>query len=218
MSDYNGQAHQDEFVLEVLNFKKNGYFLEIGSNDPIFINNTYLLEKEYNWKGIMVEYDDRFLNKYKVHRPDSIHLIQDATTIDYKSILDQNNFPKNIDYLQIDLEVDNRSTLTTLERLDETVFSDYTFGVVTFEHDIYRGDFFDTRSKSREIFKNRGYVLVFEDVQNEPENGIIYPYEDWYIHPSCVDSDFINKIRDTGKSMIYTEILKNIKNTKINGN
>lgn len=42
---YNGQALQDEFVLTVLNNKKNGYFLEIGSYDPIIINNTYILEK-----------------------------------------------------------------------------------------------------------------------------------------------------------------------------
>ena len=42
---YLGQAQQDKFVLNVLNEKKNGYFLEIGSNHPININNTYLLEK-----------------------------------------------------------------------------------------------------------------------------------------------------------------------------
>ena len=40
---YLGQAEQDKFVLNVLNNKKNGYFLEIGSNHPININNSYLL-------------------------------------------------------------------------------------------------------------------------------------------------------------------------------
>ena len=38
------QAAQDLFVLKVLNYRSNGIFLEIGSNDPIRINNTYLLE------------------------------------------------------------------------------------------------------------------------------------------------------------------------------
>jgi hypothetical protein len=30
-----GQANQDKFVLNVLKEKRNGYFLEIGSNHPI---------------------------------------------------------------------------------------------------------------------------------------------------------------------------------------
>ena len=52
MIKFYGQAEQDKFVLNMLNNKENGYFLEIGSNDPIHINNTYILEKDYNWKGI----------------------------------------------------------------------------------------------------------------------------------------------------------------------
>lgn len=59
MPNFNGQAEQDKFVLNILNNKKNGFFLELGSNHPIIINNTYVLEKEYNWKGIMVEYDKK---------------------------------------------------------------------------------------------------------------------------------------------------------------
>ena len=54
---FNGQAGQDKFVINILKEKCNGFFLEIGSNDPIEINNSYILEKKYNWKGIMIEYD-----------------------------------------------------------------------------------------------------------------------------------------------------------------
>ena len=49
------QFNQD---LEVLNFYKNksdGFFIEIGASDGIHLSNTYLLEKDYNWKGICVE-------------------------------------------------------------------------------------------------------------------------------------------------------------------
>tara|TARA_Y100000768_G_C23458310_1_gene442527 strand:+ start:252 stop:419 length:168 start_codon:yes stop_codon:yes gene_type:complete len=52
---FRGQSLQDKFVLNMLKYKKNGYFLEIGSNDPININNTYILEKDYEWNGIMVK-------------------------------------------------------------------------------------------------------------------------------------------------------------------
>ena len=63
---YLGQANQDKFVLNVLKEKSFGYYLEIGSNHPININNTYLLETKYNRKGIMVEYNASYLPLYQV--------------------------------------------------------------------------------------------------------------------------------------------------------
>ena len=110
--------------------------------------------------------------------------------------------PKHMDYLQIDLEVKNRSTLDCLQLLDKTVFDEYTFATVTFEHDIYVGNFYDTRILSRKIFEKRGYVRVFSDVIHKAN----VVFEDWYVHPSLVDMTFIEKIK-SDKSMVYTEIL-----------
>jgi hypothetical protein len=194
---YLGQANQDKFVLNILKEKKNGYFLEIGSNHPININNTYLLEKNYNWKGIMVEYEESFLNSYKEHRENSIHIINDATLVDYKSIFETNNMPLSFDYLQIDLEASNGSTLKTLQKMDSDIFDTYKFATVTFEHDIYNIEhdinntiFLDTRLASREIFKKRGYICVFKDINNQGIN----PYEDWYVHPDLVDMNYVNAL------------------------
>ena len=106
---YNSQASQDKFILEILKNKKNGFFLEIGSHDPIYINNTYILETKYNWKGIMIEYDNKWLKSYITERPNSYYIINDATKINYIDELEKYNAPENIDYLQIDLEVNNRS-------------------------------------------------------------------------------------------------------------
>jgi hypothetical protein len=193
---YFGQAHQDKFTLQILNGKKNGYFLEIGSNDPIYINNTYLLETQFNWKGIMVEYDSNFLPLYKDKRPNSIHVIQDASTIDYKTLFETNNVPFSIDYLQIDLEEGDGSTIRTLEKLDNEVMDNYKFATVTFEHDIYHSNLYNTRAKSREIFKKRGYVCIFEDINNQYWN----PYEDWYVHPDLVDMNYVNTLIQNNKN------------------
>jgi len=192
---YLGQANQDKFVLKVLNEKKNGYFLEIGSNHPTIINNSYLLEKQYDWKGIMIEYNSNFLSLYKLYRPNSIHIIDDATVVDYKNIFEQNNMPPSLDYLQIDLEANNGSTIRTLKKLDNEIFDTYKFATVTFEHDIYHTNFENTRSSSRDIFKRRGYVCVFEDINNQGVN----PYEDWYVHPDLVDMSYINNLIELNK-------------------
>ena len=189
---YNGQAQQDKFVIHALQGKRRGYFLEIGSNHPIHSNNTYLLEDKYNWRGIMVEYDARFLPLYKEHRPNSIHLINDASQIVYKDVFESNNAPLAIDYLQIDLEEENGSTLRTLQNLDRHIFDTYTFATVTFEHDIYHSNKHNTREISREIFAKRGYTPVFQDVNND---GIQYPYEDWYVHPTLVNTAYIQELK-----------------------
>jgi hypothetical protein len=205
MSGSNSQACQDLFVLSALNNKKNGYFLEIGSNEPISINNTYLLESQYDWKGIMVEYNSVYQPMYVEKRPNSIHVIQDATTVDYMKHLAP--FPKDMDYLQVDLEVDNRSTLTTLELLDKTVFDTYRFATVTFEHDIYRGDYFNTRECSREIFQKRGYILMFPDVKLSSCS-----FEDWYVHPELVDMKRLLPLRQT-EPMESLYIINHLTNT-----
>jgi hypothetical protein len=205
---FNGQVLQDKFVTSVLNNKQNGFFLEIGSNEPKIINNTYVLEHFLNWRGIMVEYNVDYLPKYERERSNSIHLINDATKIDYHSLFLENNVPKNIDYLQIDLEVSNRSTLTTLELLEKTIFPSYNFATVTFEHDIYSGNYFNTRGISREIFDKHGYVLVFPDVRNG-ENA----FEDWYVHPSLVDMNYINKVQRSN-SLEYIDIMKILDSSK----
>ena len=188
---YLGQAQQDKFTLHVLKQKRDGFFVEIGSNHPITINNTYLLESQYNWKGIMVEYEALFLPLYKEYRPNSIHVINNATQIDYKTLFETNNVPKSIDYLQIDLEANNGSTIQTLEKLDSEIFDTYTFATITFEHDIYHTNFGNTREKSREIFAKRGYFCVFQDVDNMGIN----PYEDWYVHPTLVDMEYIQNLK-----------------------
>jgi hypothetical protein len=213
---YNGQAEQDKFVLNILKQKTDGFFLEIGSNHPININNSFTLEKNYNWKGIMVEYEKSYLPLYQTVRPNSIHVIQDATQVDYLAVLDRLSPPnREMDYLQIDLEADNGSTIQTLEKLDAEVFDSYKFATITFEHDVYHTNKYNTRAKSREILKKRGYFCVFEDIHNITPDTV---YEDWYVYPELVDMNYVNELVSknvnryvsnniTGKSINWKDIV-----------
>ena len=49
------QSRQDLFVLTELDFKKNGYFVEFGATNGIDFSNSYLLEKDFGWNGILAE-------------------------------------------------------------------------------------------------------------------------------------------------------------------
>lgn len=49
------QISQDLFVLDCLKNKREGFFIEFGATDGVSLSNTYLLEKEYEWNGIVVE-------------------------------------------------------------------------------------------------------------------------------------------------------------------
>lgn len=49
------QIQQDRWVLGELSNKSNGYFVEVGAFDGKSLSNTYLLEKEFGWTGILAE-------------------------------------------------------------------------------------------------------------------------------------------------------------------
>lgn len=192
---YNGQAEQDKFVLNVLFGKKSGFFLELGSCFAEKSNNTFILENSFNWEGIMIEHDKKYLNEWKKLRPKSRHIIENALKINYKNLL--KNIPKNIDYLSFDLEVSNGSTIKTLKKLNVEIMSEYKFAIITFEHDFYNSNKYETRIKSREIFKKHGYILVFKDINNNNKNIV---YEDWYVHPELVDMNYINNLMELNKN------------------
>lgn len=64
-----GNKDQDKWVVkEVMNYKKNGFFIDLAATDGIHENNTYFLEKRLNWKGICIEPNKEFFKKLKKNR------------------------------------------------------------------------------------------------------------------------------------------------------
>lgn len=63
------QKGQDKWVInDVFNYKKNGYFVDLAATDGIKNNNTYLLEKNLNWKGICIEPNPKFHSNLRKNR------------------------------------------------------------------------------------------------------------------------------------------------------
>jgi FkbM family methyltransferase len=49
------QIRQDLFALAHHRFKRGGFFVEFGATDGVSLNNSWLMEKEFGWSGILAE-------------------------------------------------------------------------------------------------------------------------------------------------------------------
>jgi hypothetical protein len=175
------QAYQDIFVLSMLNGKKNGYFVEIGTFHPTEISNTFLLESEFDWTGISIDINN--INGFEAQRKSKL-IVQDALQINYKETLELNKAPKNIDYLQIDIEPAH-NTLACLKKIP---FDIYNFSVITYETD-YHNSSIEIRNESRKILKDNGYELIGGDICNA---YVHLPFEDWYVRRDKIDRNIFN--------------------------
>ena len=173
------QAMQDSFVMNMLNWKTNGFYLEIGACEPILISNTYSLETMYGWSGVSLEINSALIEPFNSIRRNKCYEA-DATQLDYAKFLSEVGAPQRIDYLQLDIE----PAPNTYKALCSIPFDLYRFSVITFEHDLYSDPNNDNiRVLSRQLLADCGYQLV---VGNVKAAGL--PYEDWYVDPTHVDS------------------------------
>jgi len=179
---YNSQAreNQDRFVLAVLDSKQNGTYVEVGGYLPIEWSNTFMLEREFGWTGISLELFERFSSQWNGVRSNPC-ITCDATKVDLNALIEDNNLPTVIDFLQLDIDPAS-STFKVLENID---FDRHSFRIITFEHDVYRGeDTIEIREKSREILQGHGYTLLIPDVSHDD-----LKFEDWYIKEDLMPSD-----------------------------
>lgn len=173
--NYYSQIGQDRLVLKYLKNKQNGSFVDIGCGYPKYINNTYLLETEFNWDGISID-----LNMYTEEDGliwndcrNTKLILNDALTLNYSSIFKENNLPINIDYLSMDLEPPDLS----LECLFKIPFDEYTFNIITFEVDKNREGDIKRIEESRNFLMSKGYTLI---------GSICSGQDDIYLHNSLI--------------------------------
>jgi hypothetical protein len=49
------QAGQDWLVATLLGCKRDGWFVDLASNDAVLLSNTLMLERDFAWKGLCIE-------------------------------------------------------------------------------------------------------------------------------------------------------------------
>jgi len=62
------QIEQDLWVLEKTGYKRGGYFVEFGATNGILLSNTYLLEREFGWRGLCAEPNPAFFDELRKNR------------------------------------------------------------------------------------------------------------------------------------------------------
>jgi hypothetical protein len=173
------QAWQDIFVHSICG--ANGTYIEIGAYKPKKANNTYNLEKHFNWTGFSVEINNRYKNDWEKGRKNKIYWA-DALEFNYLKAIEEQLLPKKINYLSCDIEPPN-NTLTALKRV---INQDVLFDCITFEHDRandrWKDDKTDYEKLATEFLKANGYKVAVTDVYafNDPT----YIFETWYVHNS----------------------------------
>lgn len=196
------QLRQDLFALNEHGYKKHGYFVEFGATNGVDLSNSYLLAKDFGWKGILVEPAKVWLNQLKQNRPEShidslcVWKESDSTiefieaeaselstlkmfsegddhgplrkrgktygvrTISLRDLLEKYNAPKYIDYLSIDTEGSEFEILNAFD------FSEYSFGVITVEH-----NYTPQRELIFSLLSSKGYKRKFQSISR---------FDDWY--------------------------------------
>ena len=199
MQKYLGQALQDKWVCEFFNFKRNGYFLDLGAMDGITSSNTYILEKEYGWDGICVECQPVHLEKLKKNRTckiiekgiwktngffsfnpqtSSISLTfvnaPPIETVTFEWIFSHYNVPKVIDYISLDVEGVEYDVLTKFP------FDTHIATLWTIEHNLYLKNDPTLKNQIKDIMLAHDYVIAKENVCCPDSND--GAFEDWFVH------------------------------------
>ena len=188
---YKGNSSQEKFVIEIFNGKKNGVYVELGAFDSKLGSNTFYLESDYDWSGVSFEISEDRKLEFQTNRKNPC--FGDALEFNYISYFENNNFPKQIDYLQVDIDAGYQHNgrpfgnhYLSLLGLISLPLTQYRFSIITFEHDAnmyFRNS--AIRDAQREILDSLGYALVVRE-----------KHEDWWVDPAVFPiNDFRKYLR-----------------------
>jgi hypothetical protein len=194
------QLWQDLFVLLETGFKKKGFFVEFGATDGLNLSNTHLLEKEYQWKGILAEPVKYFHDLLKKNRscPIETNCVWSSSNsfIDFIENEDRNfstikkfkNFDLNVRNKYKSYQVQTISLNDLLKKYNAPNMIDYlsidtegsefeilnnfNFSEYHFKIITCEHNFNKNREKIHDLLKKNGYQRKYVGFSN---------FDDWYV-------------------------------------
>lgn len=196
------QIRQDIFVLGELGFKRDGFFVEFGATNGLDLSNTYLLEKEFDWRGILAEPARVWHKELKKNRNAVVDFEcvwkETGQTLDFNEV-DDAGLSTISDFSSRDLHSEARKKGHTysvntisledlLNRYDaphridylsiDTEGSEYDI-LKNYNFDAYRisvitceHNFTNNRQKIYDLLTSKGYKRKYEDLSE---------FDDWYV-------------------------------------
>jgi len=187
-TEWKSQLGQDEFVARMMQYKRGGTYVDIGAGDPIEISNTFALERNLGWSGVLCEKNPDLLAAIMRNRPGNI-VHDDALTADWSTMFSKIADDIWIDYLSLDLEPPE----LTLSVLRSLPLDRFRFRIATVEHDLYRVGGHKRSVEMASIMYAAGYRF-FDTVGVVSESGQHLPIEDWWIHSlSGIDAEVFKR-------------------------
>ena len=210
---YHSQLEQDKWVHSVLGDKQNGFFIELGACDGLYLSNTLFFEETMGWNGICIEPNDNYFkelcNNRKCIVSDSLIYSEEGHVVNFSmcnavsGIINENTGP----YTNPDANVHVKKVTTTLAKVlqDSNAPSvidylsldvegqEYTI-LSTFPFDKYIFRCITVEHNEphigntqqlliRSVLEMNGYTFV---KGNDRLNGSHGPIDDFYVHSSVV--------------------------------
>lgn len=195
------QIGADIFVLDKLNFKENGYFIECGAGDGVHLSNTLLLEKEYGWTGILVEPNKRFHENIRRMRkaPLEEKLLgsRSGDVVQFKefyigelsgvtNVLKESREPVKDEYSVESINLNDLLIMheapreidyfsLDVEGYEYEILKDFDFSKYIFRTLSVEHNFLDTRDLILSLLNQNGYYRIHENLSG---------FDDFYIHKS----------------------------------
>jgi FkbM family methyltransferase len=202
ITEFRSQLGQDIFALLETGAKKNGYFIEFGATNGVDLSNTFILEKNYGWHGILAEparcwHDQLFKNRSAIIDTRCLWStsgekieFNETPTPEFSTIHQFNNSDNHLEY-RANGEKYLVETVSLNDLLDEhkaPLIIDYlSIDTEGSEFDILRNFDFDkykisaitcehnfttARENIRSLLADNGYINKFEEISD---------FDDWYV-------------------------------------
>ena len=205
--DARSQILQDIFVLVVLGSKRNGYFIEAGASDGLECSNTFLLEKNFDWKGLLVEpsregfrqiggnrkaiainfalfSSSKDLIEFRETVSPGLSSLTDFSNNDYMSSqrIDKSRYMVETITLQDALKLADAPKEIDFLSLDTEgsefeILKNFDFNSFTFSVIAVEHAFSEQREKVFDLLSSNGYKRVLSEIS---------AYDDWYVNHKIV--------------------------------
>ena len=211
------QLSQDLLVVAIFNFMKKGYFVEFGATNGIDLSNTFLLEKDFEWTGILAEpakiwHTDLKSNRFKSHidyscvwNCSNMQLdFAEAESAELSTLQEHKNSDSHFESRQNSkfYKVQSISLFDLLQKYSAPNFIEYlSIDTEGSEYEILRSFDF-TKYKFGVISCEHNYSSTQEKV-NELLSGKGYirvlpeisRWDAWYVHRDLYEADLLGWIR-----------------------